>query len=128
MREHLAAFVNDSSVDHIGLGRFSWYQVEGGTGHRTYFIPAYVPCMNTRVDVVTVYKQQERFIQEKGLRTDPKVMFREDLLAVLQRWQEKGDRVVLVINMNEHVIDGEMCKQLVDEDLQMREVVHCERK
>ena len=49
-------------------------------------------------------------------------MFHEDLLAVLQRWREKGDRVVLIMDMNENVIDGTMYKQLAGEDLQMREV------
>ena len=55
-------------------------------------------------------------------------MFREDLLAVLQRWQEKGDRVVLIIDVNEDVIDGAMFKQLASDDLQMREIVHSETK
>ena len=40
----------------------------------------------------------------------------------------KGDRVVLIMDVNEHVIDGAMCKQLTGKDLQMREVVHSETK
>ena len=81
IRELLASSVIDSGVDHIGLGRWAWYQVEGDPRHRTYFIKAYAPCENTRVGEVTVYKQQERFIQEKG----PGKMFCEDLLADLRR-------------------------------------------
>ena len=55
-------------------------------------------------------------------------MFREDLLAVLRRWWGKGDRVVLIVDVNEHVINGTMCKQMKGEDLQMRAVVHSETK
>ena len=53
-------------------------------------------------------------------------MFSEDLLMILRRWQEKGDRVVLIMDANKHVIDGAICKQLAGDDLQMREVVHSE--
>ena len=49
IREQLAAFIIGSGVDHIELGRWSWYQVEGEPGHRTYFITSYTPCGNTRV-------------------------------------------------------------------------------
>ena len=55
-------------------------------------------------------------------------MVREDLLAVLQRWRARGDRVVLIMDTNKHVMDRVMCKQLTGDDLQMREVVHSETK
>jgi len=126
LRNQLAAFVVDSNTDHTGLGRWSWYLVEGEPGHRTYFITAYAPCGNTAAGHHTVYKQQERFIHLKGLNTNPKAMFREDLLEILRRWRKNGDRVVLIMDANEHVIDGAMCKQLAGEDLQMREAVHSE--
>ena len=51
------------------------------------------------------------------------MLFLEDLLAVLRRWRAKGDRVVLIMDANKNVLHGEMCKQLTQEDLQMREVV-----
>ena len=77
----MVAFVIDSSADHIGLGRWSWDLVEGESGHITYFITVYMPCGNARVDEATVYNQQERSIQEKGLKTNPKATFRENLLV-----------------------------------------------
>ena len=43
IREQLTAFAIDSGVDHIGLGRWSWYQVKWEPGHRTYFVTAYEP-------------------------------------------------------------------------------------
>ena len=36
--------------------------------------------------------------------------------------------MVLIVDTNEHVMDGVMCTQLTDDDLQMREVVHSETK
>ena len=43
IREQLASFIIDYGINHTGLGGWSWYQVEGEPGHRTYFITAYTP-------------------------------------------------------------------------------------
>ena len=92
--------------------------VEGKPGHRTYIMPAYAPCGNAGLGTS----------RKKGLKMNPKTMFQEDTLAVLRRWQEKGDRVVLIMDANKHVMDGSMCKQLAGEDLQMRDAVNSETK
>ena len=49
-------------------------------------------------------------------------MFREDLLTQLRRAQV--DRKILVMDANEDVIDGEMCKHLRTGELNMKEVVY----
>ena len=72
---------------------------------------AYAPCVNVGVEDHMVYKPQERYIQEKGVKTNPKALFRYDLLAVLQKWQAKGDRVVLIMDTTKNVLHGAMCKQ-----------------
>ena len=109
----------DSGVDATGLGRFSWYKLEGEPGHCTYVITAYAPCGNTAMGDTTVYKQHERFIQLHGLRTNPKTMFRDDLLTTLRSWRAAGHRVVLMMDANEHVLDGCLCKALLGDDLRM---------
>ena len=124
IRDQLAGFVVDSGVDATGLGRYSWYKLEGEPGHCTYVITAYAPCGNSAMGDGTVYKQQERFIQLNGLRTNPKTMFRDDLLATLRRWRAAGHRVVLMMDANEPVLDGCLCKALQGEDLMMQEAVH----
>ena len=71
IREQLAAFMINSSINHTRIGRRPWYQVEGEPGHRTYLITVYMPCGNVMIGKAMVYKQQERFIQErKGLKTN----------------------------------------------------------
>ena len=82
----MAAFVIDSGIDHTGLGGWSWYLVEGQPGHVTYLIAAYAHCGNTRIGEATVYEQQERFIEEKILKTNPQTIFCEGILGVLRRW------------------------------------------
>ena len=73
----------DLGNNHTGLGYWVWSLVEGEPGHQTYLLTAYAPCSNIGVGEYMMYKQQERYIQDKGLKTDPKALFRDDLLAVL---------------------------------------------
>ena len=124
IRDQLAAFVVDSGVDATGLGRWSWYKLEGEPGHCTYVMTAYAPCGNTAMGDATYFKQQERFILLNNLRTNPKTMFREDLLALLRGWRVKGHRVILMMDANENALDGCLCQALREDDIQMNEAVH----
>jgi hypothetical protein len=123
--DDLAAFVKDTGTDHTKLGRYSYFKVEGEPGHVTYFMNAYAPCGNDSVGETTNYKQQSRYIEKKGLKMTPQKMFRDDVLALISMWRERGARVVLMMDANEHVIDGELlCKRLRSKEIGMREVVH----
>ena len=59
------------------------------------------------------------YIRQKGLRTNPKAMFRDDLLGALRIWRNNGERVILMMDANEHVSDGKMCSQLRQSDIDM---------
>ena len=124
INEQLCSYVKDSGVDHTGLGRWSWYLLEGEPGYKTRVITAYAPCGDKTSDIATVYKQQWRYIQEKGLKTNPKSMFREDLLHAPRQWKQEGDRLILMMDANENVQTGFMCKQMGEEDIDMVEAVH----
>ena len=63
------------------------------------------------------------YIWRKGLRTNPKTMFRDDLLGALQIWRNNGERVILMMDANEHVSDGKMCSQLRQSDIDMHPAV-----
>ena len=53
-------------------------------------------------------------------------MSRDYLQQVLRQWRAHGDRVVLIMDANKNVLHGPIRKQLVKDDLKMREVVHSE--
>ena len=80
LREELAPYVIDSGADPSGLGRWSWYQLEGGEGTRTRIVSAYAPTGSSASKGETYWKQQARYIMRKGLKTNPKEMFRKDML------------------------------------------------
>ena len=80
LREELAPYVTDSGVDPSGLGRWSWYQLEGSEGIKTRIVSAYAPTGSLASREETYWKQQVRYIMKKGLKTNPKEMLRKDLL------------------------------------------------
>jgi hypothetical protein len=51
-------------------------------------------------------------------------MFQEDLLAQLRKRRAKEDMTILMMETDEDVIAGAMCKQFVKDYLKMREVVY----
>ena len=70
------------------------------------------------------YKQQLHYIQHHNLRTDVKKMFCEDLCAVLWQWRALGDRIILMIDANDIVLDGTLSNMLAEEGIEMKEAVH----
>ena len=51
-------------------------------------------------------------------------MLREDLINLLRTWPSARDTVVLMMDDNEHILNGEMSREIRGEGLRMREVVH----
>ena len=87
INEKLAPFVKDSGTDHTGLGRWLWYLLEGAPGHKKRVITANAPCGDANSREWTVYAQHMNYIRHKGLRTDPKSMFWDDLLGDRRIWR-----------------------------------------
>ena len=81
----------DSGTDHTGLGRWLWFLLEGAPGHKTRVITVYTPCGDANSGESTMYSQHTNFIRQKGLRTNPEAMFRDDLLGALRIWRSSGE-------------------------------------
>ena len=123
LREELTACVTTYGVDPIGLGRWSWYLLEGEEGYQIRVVTAYAPCVSAASNTETYYQQQARYIVEKALKTNLHEMFWEDLLIQLRKWRIRGDRMILVMDTNKDVTDGAMYKQPHKADLNMKGVV-----
>ena len=70
----------------------------------------------------SVYQQHVRYMQENniiGMR--PRDLFEYDFLNQLRVWRQQGDRLLVMIDANEHVLTGKMCRQLPAEGLDLRE-------
>ena len=76
-----------------------------------------------------VYQQHLREIMRNGnipLDTTPYDLFCNDLISQLQTWVAQGDRIIMMMDANEHVLNGPLCRRLRDEELglDLEEVSH----
>ncbi len=72
-----------------------------------------------------MYQQHRRHLINK-LKDDtcPRAQFQEDLLCHMKKWRKEGKHLILCINANKHIYQGELGQQLTDLDgLGMKTVV-----
>ena len=104
-----------SGTDWRGLGRWSWYLLEGTHRHRTHIIPCYNVERSKPEGLQTVYQQHLRYMEHKDIwDIEPRDLFRLDLLAQLKTWVSQGDRIILTMDANDHVLRGRLGRNLVD--------------
>ncbi len=109
--------------DKKGLGRWSVMTLCGG-GIRTRIVCGYNPCYNRNPDSSTTYQQHRRYFRMRNDDRCPWAIFKNDLISMLTKWKEEGDRIIVCLDANEHIYKKSICKALTDrEGLAMKEVV-----
>ena len=102
--------VIDQGKDFRGLGRWAWLRFRGHHQHTTRVILAY------RCGYIagenTVFSQQRRFFDFLKDGRHPRNIMVDDLLSEITKWQEEGDRIILMIDANEHVVTGNIATRL----------------
>jgi hypothetical protein len=118
-------YIQKTGRDSKGLGRWSWILFSGTNGHSTWVITANNPCKNKNVNLGTTYQQQRRyFIAKKKDLTSPLVLFHKHLAKQIKEWPVAGDRIILFMDHNEHMINGPLGKMLADkEGLDLQEAI-----
>jgi hypothetical protein len=113
----MMAYIKMTGQDSEGLGQWSWVLYSRTNGHSTRVIMAYNLCKNKNVNLGTTYQQQcQYFITKKKDLLCPLVLFHKHLLKQIKEWQLKGDRIILFMDHNEHVINSQLGKALADKD------------
>ena len=58
--------------------------------------------------------------------TTPYKLFCEDLITQMQTWYQQGDRLILLMDANEHILRGTFCRRLTYPEfgLDIEEMVH----
>jgi hypothetical protein len=72
----------------------------------------------------TVYQQQVRYMQLHNLKGSPQQLFDKDLLHQCKLWHKSGERIVLLMDANKHVLNGKFHKALTSAGLNMDEFTH----
>jgi hypothetical protein len=71
-----------------------------------------------------VYQQHLRYIQSRGMETDPASLFDANLSKQIKEWQGAGERIGLVIDVNGHPLYNNLYHQLQECDTKMEEFSH----
>jgi hypothetical protein len=87
----------------------------------TRIVVAYRPCTRKVKGLKTVYQQQVRYIQSRGLQTDPVTLFDSYLSKQIKEWRGAGERIVLVIDVNSHSLYNDLYQQLQERRTEMEE-------
>jgi hypothetical protein len=114
-----------SGKDPTGLGWWVVMTFQGENGIITRILCCYNPCYNNKPYSRTYYQQNRRyFILHEKDTTCPRKRFREDVVAQLMEWRNKGNRLVVCMDANENMYMKSIGKALTDvAGLGMREVV-----
>jgi len=115
----LLEYYKKPANDFRKLGRWTSVIIEGSPQHRTRVVSAYCVGKTKPEGHGRVYQQHLRYLQHKGWdqTKTPYQLFCDDLLWQLQVWVGQGDRIILCMDANEHVLYGGLCKRLLDEKL-----------
>ena len=97
------------------LGRWTWVRIEGKAGESTVFVSAYCPCKNT-IGKDIVWNQHVHYYQDAREIEEPDVhaLFLEDLCKTLSNFRDFDDHVVLGMDANDDVRNGEVSAALTE--------------
>jgi hypothetical protein len=93
--------------DNSGLGRWSWLLLQGRHGYFTRFITVYRPC-KTKDNLGSAYNQHLRYWRDKGNFECPLIIFDQDLEQQLQEWLQAGEQLIIGIDANEDIRQGQI--------------------
>ncbi len=105
---------HDQKGDNFrGLGHWCSTAFNADPSHRTCIISAYNVGRHAPRGNSTIYQQQLRYIQNHGLDSTPLRFFTIDFVAQVQVWQCQGDRLLVFMDMNEHILIGGVAHRLL---------------
>jgi hypothetical protein len=78
----------------------------------TWIVVTYRPCPSKVKGLKTVYQQHLRYIQSKGLKSNPVKLFDLNPSKQITEWRGAGERIVLVNDLNGHPLYNNFYNQL----------------
>ena len=105
----------NSRQDVTGLRRFSFSRYIGENDISTWVVCGYQPCKSKGPS--TSYQQQRRyFIEKRQPDVKPRDKFFEDFIALLKRWRDEGDRIIVCLDANENIYSKRIGRALTEID------------
>jgi hypothetical protein len=118
----LVRYHKQKGDNFCGLGCWCLTAFYADPSHCTCIISAYNVGRHAPRGDRVIYQQQLRYIQNHGLDSTPSCLFTVDFVAQLQVWQRQGDRLLVFMYMNEHILTGRVACRLLA--MGLREAMH----
>jgi hypothetical protein len=65
-----------------------------------------------------IYQQHARYMMRHSLLGNPRELFQANILAAITRWIKSSNRIILFIDMNKHILIGNLSRELLHLGLQ----------
>ncbi len=91
---------------------------------RIEIVVAHRMCRSKAKGLRTIYQQQLRYIQAHNLKCSPVELFDKDLAKQIKEWRKAGDRIVLVMDVNDNPLTSRFYQQLQKEQMGLEEFTH----
>jgi hypothetical protein len=114
----LVRYVKQQGTDHRGLGRWCSTLFYADPHHCFCLVSTYNMGRQKPRGNSTIYQQQVRCIKNNGFELSPSRLFIVNFVAQLQVWQQEGDRLLIFMDINEHISRGNLAKYLRNMGLQ----------
>jgi hypothetical protein len=116
--KELARYAKQKGDDFRSLGRWCSTLLYMDKNYCLRIVSAYNVGRQVPQGDSTIFQQQLRYIQNHQLSTTPRRLFMIDFLAMLQVWRQQGDRLLIFMDMNEHILNGPLAKCMLQMELE----------
>ncbi len=111
--KELARYMKHKGDNFRGLGHWCSTLMYAEKNHRFCIVSAYNLGRQAPRGDSTIFQQQLGYIQNHQLPTTPRRMFMINFLATLQVWCQQGDRLLIFMDMNEHILNGPLAQRML---------------
>jgi hypothetical protein len=123
-RYEFLQYARKPSNDFRGLGRWCSWPIYCNPTHSTRVVVAYRTGSGKSKGLRTIYQQQIRYMQLHNITGTPQQLFDKDLLHQCKLWRKSGERIILLLDANEHVLTGKFNRQISRTGLDLEEFTH----
>jgi len=116
-RNQMTHRINQTGCDPTGLGRWIWVQYRGKNQTSVRFVSAYRPSQPFK-GFNTAYAQQRHSMLKRNDNRCPRKEFVEDLNLEIGKWREKGDAIIIAVDVNEDIQSCEFTSMLQRHNIQ----------
>ena len=111
--KELKQYIHDSRGDFRKLGRWNSWVIGPNPEHRTRMVVSYQVSKSTsKTAQNTIFLQHRRYCQHNGITLSPRELFQQDFMKCVNSWLANGERLIIFMDFNEHVLRGKLPRLL----------------